>query len=146
ENLSAKAARPERRPLEKPARAVLAALLPEEGSDIKGRIRSHAELQEAAGMQPHPHRFERLLDLLDRELRIITPTEPPEGDAATGGPSPVASQYYQLTHDFLVPPLREWLTQGRRETWQGRAELYLEERTAQWTRSRQDRFLPSPFE
>src|SRR5262249_57486535 len=57
-----------------------------------------------------------------------------------------SEEFYQLTHDFLVPSLREWLTQKKRETWRGRAELCLEERTAQWTRCRQDRFLPSPLE
>jgi formylglycine-generating enzyme required for sulfatase activity len=42
--------------------------------------------------------------------------------------------------------LREWLTRKQKETWRGRAELCLAERTAQWTRSPQDRFLPSPWE
>jgi serine/threonine protein kinase/formylglycine-generating enzyme required for sulfatase activity len=142
ETFSAPSARPDRRAAEPAARGVLAALLPEEGSDIKGRLRSRAELLAASGLAAQPHRFERLLDLLDRELRIITPTELP------GEPDPTraAAPCYQLTHDYLVRPLREWLTRKQKETWRGRAELRLAERTAQWTRSPQDRFLPSPLE
>jgi formylglycine-generating enzyme required for sulfatase activity len=142
ETFSSPAARPDRRVAEPAARGLLAALLPEPGSAIKGRVRSRAELLAASGLAAHPHRFERLLDLLDHDLRIITPAEAP------GGPpdAPADGQFYQLTHDYLVRPLRDWLTQKKRETWRGRAELGLEERTAQWTRTPQDRFLPSPFE
>jgi formylglycine-generating enzyme required for sulfatase activity len=42
-----------------------------------------------------------------------------------------------------VPPLREWLTRKQKETWRGRAELTLIERTNQWKRTRESRFLPS---
>jgi hypothetical protein len=57
-----------------------------------------------------------------------------------------ALQSYQLTHDYLVPPLRQWLTQKQRETWRGRAELRLAQRTAQWMRTREARSLPSLLE
>src|SRR5262249_28581819 len=50
---------------------------------------------------------------------------------------------YQLTHDYMVPALRQWLTRKQKETWHGRAELLLEERAAQWNAGRQRRFLPS---
>ena len=33
--------------------------------------------------------------------------------------------YYQLTHDYLVHSLRDWLTRKQRETRRGRAELRL---------------------
>ena len=49
-------------------------------------------------------------------------------------------RYYQLTHDYLVPSLREWLTRKQRETRRGRAELRLKELTASW-KARQDLFL-----
>ncbi len=45
-----------------------------------------------------------------------------------GGDEP----HYQLTHDFLVPALREWLAAKQRETMSGRAELSLAERAALW--------------
>ena len=51
---------------------------------------------------------------------------------------------YQLTHDYLVHALREWLTRKQRETRRGRAELLLAERAALWIRQAGTAaFLPS---
>ncbi len=55
-------------------------------------------------------------------------------------------QYYQLTHDYLVPSLRDWLTRKLRETRRGRAELRLAERTALWSGQPENRFLPPWWE
>ena len=55
--------------------------------------------------------------------------------------SPVG--YYQLTHDYLVPSLREWLTRKQKETRRGRAELRLSERATLWNAKPEDRHLPS---
>ena len=129
---------------EKAAQAVLEALLPERSTDIKGHIRSYGELREAAGASLRPRTFAGLLKVLDGEVRLITPTDP-EGAIATEGRPAAApeGQYYQLTHDYLVPSLREWLTRTLRETRQGRARLLLAERTALWNTKPEDRFLPS---
>ncbi len=144
ETFSARTAQPDLRALEKPIRGLLQALLPESGADIKGRLRPRAELAGACALPEHSPRFARLLEILDRELHIITPTEI---DQATGeGPAAPQAAYYQLTHDYLVQPLRQWLTQERRKTWRGRAELCLEERTAQWGRAKDKRFLPTAWE
>ena len=43
---------------------------------------------------------------------------------------PPSWRYYQLTHDYLVHSLRDWLTRKQRETRRGRAELRLAERSA----------------
>ena len=43
---------------------------------------------------------------------------------------PAGGHYYQLTHDYLVHSLRDWLTRKQRETRRGRAELRLAERAA----------------
>jgi serine/threonine protein kinase/formylglycine-generating enzyme required for sulfatase activity len=156
ETFTARTALPDLRAMEKPVRALLQALLPESGTDIKGRMRSRQELATACGLAETAPRFARLLEILDRELHIITPTEmepalhdgPRPSSATTeataGAPQPAA--YYQLTHDYLVPPLRQWLTQEQRRTWRGRAELCLEERTAQFSRTKDTRFLPSAWE
>jgi hypothetical protein len=53
---------------------------------------------------------------------------------------------YQLTHDFLVPSLRTWLTQKQRETKQGRAELKLAERSAVWRTKKENKQLPTLVE
>lgn len=153
ETFSASTAPPEHRYHQHAARAVLQALLPESGTDIKGNTRSRAELLHASGYAPRPSEFEDLLRILDHELRLITPTEP-EGDAEPppigSGDPPLAdargSVAYQLTHDYLVPALRAWLTRKRKETRRGRAELLLADRAAEWGARPQRRLLPSALE
>jgi formylglycine-generating enzyme required for sulfatase activity len=51
-----------------------------------------------------------------------------------------------LTHDYLVPSLREWLTRKQRETKKGRAELKLAERAAAWSINRESKQLPTLIE
>jgi formylglycine-generating enzyme required for sulfatase activity len=64
----------------------------------------------------------------------------PAGDA--GSPA----RYYQLTHDYLVPSLRDWLTRKQKQTRRGRAELRLAERAAQWHAKPENRHLPAWWE
>src|SRR5262249_20613964 len=127
ETFSAAAAPPPRRLHQKAARAVLEALLPEPGADLKGHLRSRQELQDAAGYAGRPREFAELVHILDTELRLVTPTDP-EGAFEQGAGAVArgaASPSYQLTHDYLVPALRQWLTRKQRETRQGRMELLL---------------------
>ena len=84
--------------------------------------------------------------ILNDELRIITPTEKTRADEPGEADVPDAAARYQLTHDYLVPSLREWLTRKLRETRRGRATLCLEQRAEQWNKTPQTRFLPSPGE
>ncbi len=165
-------ANPKHRLHQKPAQAVLKALLPETGSEIKGQMRSEEELQRAATYTDHPREFADLIHILDGELRLITPTDPEgtdEGgrmkdekgrtnDEEPGQPSagrgsvssfilhPSSFRYYQLTHDYLVYSLRDWLTRKQRETRRGRAELRLAERAASWNAKPESRHLPSALE
>src|SRR5207302_2731332 len=74
ETFAAPTAPPQHRLHQKAAQAVLKALLPEAGTDIKGHMRSEKELAEASGYGSRPNDFDDLLDLLDGELRLITPT------------------------------------------------------------------------
>ncbi|HVA45075.1 MAG TPA: formylglycine-generating enzyme family protein [Pirellulales bacterium] len=53
---------------------------------------------------------------------------------------------YQLTHDYLVPSLRDWLTRKQRETRRGRAELRLAERAAAYAAKPEARYLPGWWE
>jgi serine/threonine protein kinase/formylglycine-generating enzyme required for sulfatase activity len=144
ESFTARAAIPEHRAVETPARMFLWALLPEAGTDIKGQMRSRGELAAACRLPEDSPRFVRLLEILDHDLHIITPTEP--GESPPTEASGAASPCYQLTHDYLVPPLRQWLTLERRRTWRGRAETCLEERTSQMSRWPQSHYLPSFIE
>jgi len=138
-------ANPKHRLHQKAARSLLKALLPESGTDIKGQMRSHQELLEASGYANRPRDFADLIHILDNELRLITPTDPED----SGDERPTASptgRYYQLTHDYLVHSLRDWLTRKQRENRRGRAELRLAERSSLWNAKPEDRHLPSALE
>jgi formylglycine-generating enzyme required for sulfatase activity len=155
ETFSAATAPPEHRYHQKAARADLTILLPETGSDIKGHMRSYAELLEASGYGNRPRDFDDLLRILDNEIRLITPIDPEGKDddllarrASEGVPSLARranadSRYYQLTHDYLVHSIREWLTRKQKETRRGRAELLLADRAAVWNARPENRQLPS---
>jgi serine/threonine protein kinase/formylglycine-generating enzyme required for sulfatase activity len=172
ETFSSRSAEPKRRLHQLAAQSVLKALLPEVGSDIKGNMRSYREILVASGYADRPKDFEELLHILDGELRLITPTEragensvvsaqapavsDPKRDSVsslttdhlplTTHPSLTTDRYYQLTHDYLVPSLREWLTRKQKETRRGRALSRLVERSAVWNASPINRHLPTWWE
>jgi formylglycine-generating enzyme required for sulfatase activity len=146
ETFSAANSPPEHRFHQKAARAVLKTLLPETGTDIKGHMRSHVELLEASGYGNRSQDFNVLLHILDNEIRLITPTDPEGKDDAAASSVPAGAKYYQLTHDYLVHSLRDWLTRKQKETRRGRAELRLAERTALWQAKPENRHLPSWWE
>jgi hypothetical protein len=110
-------ASPKHRLHQKAAHAVLQALLPETGTDIRGQMRSRQALLDASGYAARPRDFDELIHILDNELRLITPTEaegvagvewPASGDEAGRslaralGPAFPAPRHHQLTHDYLV--------------------------------------------
>ncbi len=136
-----RAAAPYRR-FERAAQRTLKELLPEPGADIKGRMQSAAALRQAAGQSDAD--FTELMQVLGNELKLVTPTVPESSEES--GES-AAEPHYQLTHDYVVPSVRGWLNAGLQKTWRGRAQLRLEERTAQWQHGDHDRrFLPGPVE
>jgi serine/threonine protein kinase/formylglycine-generating enzyme required for sulfatase activity len=159
ETFSAANASPEHRYHQKAAQDVLKSLLPEAGTDLKGNMRSYAELLAATGYAGHQEDFDDLLRILDGELRLITPTDTEgvaiderrkaqeeisrDSSSLTPSPLPLPRRYYQLTHDYLVPSLREWLTRKQRETRAGRAELVLADRASVWNARPENRQLPS---
>jgi serine/threonine protein kinase/formylglycine-generating enzyme required for sulfatase activity len=182
ETFGSSAANPKHRQHEQAARSVLKALLPELGAEIRGHMRSYAELRAVSGYPDHSKDFDDLLRILDSELRLITPTNP-EGIEIKGYDEKmrqvvtikVPQRYFQLTHDYLVQSLREWLTRKQKETpqgyrelllaelalWQaakpaeirrlqqtlgGRAELRLAERTLEWNAKPERRYLPNWWE
>lgn len=143
ETFSSATAPPEHRFHLKAARANLKILLPETGSDIKGHMRSYAELLEASGYGTRPRDFDELLEILDNEIRLITPTDPEGKGELSFSSSQPGQKYYQLTHDYLVHSLREWLTRKQKETRRGRAELMLVDLAALWNARPENRQLPS---
>ncbi len=146
ETFTASTAPPQHRLHQKAAQAVLKALLPETGTDIKGHMRSQEELLEASGYASRPGDFVDLLRILDSEIRLITPTDPEGKEDANPATVQAGAKYYQLTHDYLVPSLRDWLTRRQKESRRGRAELLLADRAAVWNARPENRQLPSLYQ
>lgn len=148
ETFSASTSPPEHRYHQKAARAVLKDLLPDSGTDIKGYMRSHAELLKASGYGNRPKDFDDLVRILDSEIRLITPTDP-EGKLADNesvAQTEAGQKYFQLTHDYLVHSLRDWLTRKQKESHRGRAELKLFDTSVTWNAKPENRLLPSWWE
>lgn len=149
ETFNGRTASPHHRLHQRAARAVLQMLLPEGDTGIKGSMRSYEELLRASGYSEKLQDFESLMRILDGELRLITPTDPegldPDRRDATSS-AQNHDRYFHLTHDYLVPSLQQWLTQKRKETRRGRAELVLADRAASWNKHHSNRNLPSFFE
>jgi formylglycine-generating enzyme required for sulfatase activity len=147
ETFSADHAPAENRYHQKAVRSVLNALLPEPGSKIKGRMRSDRDLMDVSGYAHRPDDFQALVRILDEKTHLITPTDH-EGLGTDEGAAkePSVGRFYQLTHDYLVPSIREWLTRKQRETRRGRAELQLADRSAIWAAKPENRQLPSLWE
>ncbi len=124
ETFSARTAPPFHRYHERAAQAVLRALLPDAGSDLKGQWRPESLLRQASGYGDRPAEFTELISVLDRALRMVTPVDPSSiADLAGESSPPPDETCYQLTHDYLVPSLRQWLTRKQGESQRGRAEL-----------------------
>ncbi|MFN0054391.1 MAG: protein kinase domain-containing protein [Planctomycetales bacterium] len=176
ETFSGAHAPPAHRRHQRAARGVLKELLPDRGTNIKGRMHAREQLLAASGYGAQPAEFDELVTLLDQELRLITPADPeglgddrevenlpgggvaPEGEtegadsSATGAAGPEGggphghNTYYQLTHDFLVLSIRRWLVRKQQETPRGRAELLLAEKADDWTARPERKFLPSGWQ
>lgn len=145
ETFSSSTASPAHRLHQKAARGVLKALLPETGTNIKGQMKSQEVLMERSGYVRRPKDFADLIEILDSEIRLISPADPEgvEEGAATVPEAERDKRYYQLTHDYLVPSLRQWLTRKQKESRSGRAQLQLAEHSSLWNVKRENRYLPS---
>ena len=158
QTFSARTANPTHRLHEKAVRAVLGELLPESGTDIKDRARPRSRLLQVSGYAQRPDAFEQLLEILDRQTRLLTPIDTDDGEVpvteledfntniseSTAANTPLPS--FQLTHDYLVPAIRTWLGQKQQQTWRGRAQLRLTERTSIWNTDPRTRYLPTIWE
>jgi len=137
-SLAAPTAPPGHRAHRAAAQQVLQALLPPAGSELKGHRRTATELAQAASLPVDSAEFREMLEILDQTLRLITPVE-----SLTIGPEGRPNRSYQLTHDFLVPSVRDWLTQQERLTNAGRARLLLTQASEVWRSTSQRKGLPT---
>jgi formylglycine-generating enzyme required for sulfatase activity len=128
------------------AQRVLKSMLPGVDREIRGVRRTLSELREASCYAGRSEEFAELLRILEQELRLVTVTESGGSETSVVGGNSSEEVCYQLTHDFLVPALRSWLSQKQRETVEGRVELMLEDRAATWKARQENRYLPSLWE
>ena len=126
-------ASPARRGQSDAARRVLKELLPSQSSNIKSAPKSKSELQIASEMSDG-NRFDELLLLLDQELQLISLVESSE------------AVKYQLSHDFLVSSVRDWLRRHEQSSWRGWMSMRLRDRAESWQRTRTAKQLPSVWE
>lgn len=148
ETFSSAKATPEHRYHQRAIRAVLQAFVSESGTNLKGQMKSYDELLEISGYRDRRDDFDALIRILDSEVRLITPTDPRGMDFGESSTSQLEAghKYYQLTHDYVVHSLREWLVRKQKETKAGRAELKIQERTSFWLVRPERKQLPSFWE
>jgi hypothetical protein len=137
ESFRGPAARGPQRVHEKAARQVLPLLVPETG-DVRGPACPQSAMLEASGYSDRPNAFKELLHVLDADLRLLTPVD--SAETSDGQPS------WQLTHDHMVPALRDWLLARKADTLRGRAEISLGERAREWHLRPDHARLPGLFE
>jgi len=122
-------------------RSVLGALLPPADSGLRGACRTVDELAAIAGYAGRHEAFTDVLKILDEDLRLITPVDPMCDTAGDGDARREVA--YQLTHDYVVPGIRDWLLQHQKQTVRGRAELRLRENAQVWSPQHPTQFLPT---
>ncbi len=113
-------------------------------------LETHLMLSHRVGLLQQAD-LETLLALTDRLSRMLSglrrASKTTPGNLTTAHPatrhSPPTTRHYQLTHDYLVHSLRDWLTRKQKETRRGRAELLLADRAAVWNARPENRQLPS---
>ena len=122
---------------------ILRALLPPGDATIKGGSVAEEELLRLSGYDHSREQFDDVRRILDQETRLITPITNQPDNTTTGTSE---RRHYQLTHDYLVPALRDWLSRKQMQTIRGRAELRLAELSELWNRRPERRNLPSALE
>lgn len=132
------------------ARRVLKSLLPDSGTVINIQMKPYDELLQASGYKS-ASQFDELIQVLDGEMRLISPTDPSgvvqeDSELSVDAPLDDQQKYFRLAHDYLVIALRKWLNRKLRENRRGRAELLLAERTSFWRAKKENRYLPTFLE
>ena len=128
------------------ARRILKTLVPGLGVEIKASRRTRAELLALSGYEDDRARFDMLMLIMESDLKLISATESLDRTRSESNPSMTEQTTYQLSHDFLVPSIREWLTAKQRESFRGRLHQRLTEQAGLWSQQKENRFLPGFWE
>ncbi len=84
-------------------------MLPLAGTDIKTNRRTYEEIRAASGYTDRDA-MNSLMTILESELKLITTTESYDRSRSDSNSSESEPATYQLSHDFLVPSIRDWLS------------------------------------
>lgn len=134
------------RPHRNGARKILEALLPPPGGKLKGQMRTARDLRQAYESVQGPS-FEQIIQILDTELKILTPVVPDQTfSQGRDGQDQPPQDHFQLTHDFLVPSIRGWLAAEELGTPEGRARAQLRDLALAWNAKPDKRRLPTFWE
>lgn len=120
---------------------VLEGLLPNLDVNVRSNVGSKTELMEQT-RKISLAKFERLVEWLDRDVKLISRANPEPNDVESDQPSENFEPQYQLTHDYLVPSIRNWVNRNKIGNWRGRAELKLNELSGHWKVRPESRFFP----
>ena len=121
----------------KTSMAILASLLPEASMEIGGKAILIGTRRTLPASVTQLSDFPEALRILEQELLLISPVERRSGVE----PGPLRTDLtYRITHDYMVPAIRQWIRKKKAETPGGRAGLILEERAALWGPKRETRF------
>ena len=123
------------------AQLLLEALLPPRDKEIRGHQRSIVQLRNDCGYGEKGESFAELLRILEVDLKLIT-----RSDGVDEGAGRVRETCFMLTHDFLVPSVREWVSGELQRTATGRATLMLRERDRLYSATRDRHQLPAATE
>lgn len=146
ESFSAMYAPANQRTHEEAARKILQALLPALGTEIKTGRKTRAELQTLSNYGTNQAQFEQLMSILESDLKLISAADFLERTRSDASSSNVDETTYQLSHDFLVPSIREYLNSRQRQSWRGRLHQRLTEQAGLWNDQPKARFLPGMLE
>jgi hypothetical protein len=138
ETFSSPQANPKYRLQRMAAHFVLRALLPETGTNIKDHMRSETELRYDAGYGDRPRDFDELIHVLDFDLRLITPSDPQSSTGPDAPFRPSGQRYFQLTHDYLIHSLRDWLARKAKYS-RGGWVMWRRRRAVEWMLRRMKR-------
>ena len=124
-------------------RRILTELLPADDTVIKPPACAQSLMLERLEGIASEDTLRKLLSLLDTEVRLITPTSNTNSTSSSNSGSSTTDPAYQLTHDYLVPTTRKWLTSLDSGTRSGRARQQLREISSAWNAKPTTKRLPS---
>lgn len=118
---------------------ILYELLPAQGDPLRASAKSMEDLRGKVLGANAGSKCAEAVRVLSEDLKLITPTRSEKSIE----PGITDTEGYQLAHDFLVEPVRNWVELVRKSTWRGRAVARLIELSELWQRKPQAQFFPS---